>query len=319
MLGPNVEGEEREVDPSFNVLGWLWNTPLANRIARAELNPFIKGVILTGDLNQRYESGAKGERALAVRTETMGLTSSLAERFQELRCDYPTYGWAHKGGGTHIDHVFTNLPPEALVAGGTPSDPVWGSVSDHLPVCASFFIPEIGETARRGRKRTYKAKPNPSFRIKDKKDEKKKKTAFAIEWAKRRKGLKVHPAAGETISPEEDSLMLEFLCHQAVDIVEEIAPPPKQPKGKPRATGRRFCAAQERTTSSSRCSTTRWERRAGSRRTSTWGPGTKREPRLRSSSPGPKRRPRHGPKRRRTIPGPLYSTGGPPTLGNGGS
>jgi hypothetical protein len=167
----------------------------------------------------------------------MGLTSLLAERFQELRCNYPTYGWAHKGGGTHIDHVFTNLPPTALVAGGTPSDPVWGSVSDHLPVCASFFIPEIGETARRGRERTYKAKPNPSFRIKDKKDEEKKKTAFAVEWAKRRKGLKVHPATGETISPEADSLMLEFLCRQAVDIVEEIAPPPKQPKGKPRATG----------------------------------------------------------------------------------
>jgi hypothetical protein len=58
-----------------------------------------------------------------------------------------------------------------------------------------------------------------------------------VEWAKRRKGLKMHPAAGEAISPEADSLMLEFLCHQAVDIVEEIAPPPKQPKGKPRATG----------------------------------------------------------------------------------
>jgi hypothetical protein len=58
-----------------------------------------------------------------------------------------------------------------------------------------------------------------------------------VEWAKRRKGLKVHPAAGEAISPEADSLMLEFLCRQAVDIVEEIAPPPKQPKGKPRATG----------------------------------------------------------------------------------
>jgi hypothetical protein len=237
MTAPNVDGEEREVDKSFNVLDWLWNTPLANRIARAELNPLIKGVILTGDLNQRYESGAKGKRALAVRTETMGLTFSLAERFQELRCNYPTYGWAHKGGGPHIDHVFTSLPPESIVAGGTPSDPVWGSVSDHLPVCASFFLPEIRETERRGRKRTYKAKPNPSFRIKDKKDEEKKKAAFAVEWAKRRKGLKVHPAAGEAISPEADSLMLEFLCRQAVDIVEEIAPPPKQPKGKPRATG----------------------------------------------------------------------------------
>jgi hypothetical protein len=30
--------------------------------------------------------------------------------------------------------------------------------------------------------------------------------------------------------------MLEFLCRQAVAIVEEITPPPKQPKGKPRAT-----------------------------------------------------------------------------------
>jgi hypothetical protein len=49
---------------------------------------------------------------------------------------------------------------------------------------ASFFIPEIGETARRGRKRTYKAKPNPSFRIKDKKDEEKKKTAFAVEGSR---------------------------------------------------------------------------------------------------------------------------------------
>jgi hypothetical protein len=162
ILGPNVEGEVRAVDPSFNVLDWLWSTPLANRIARAKLNPSIKGVLLTGDLNQQYESGAKGERALAVRTESMGLTSSLAERFQELGCNYLTYGWAHKGGGTHIDHVFTSLPPEALVAGGTPSDPVWGSVSDHLPVCASFYIPEIGETERRGRKRTYQAKPNPS-------------------------------------------------------------------------------------------------------------------------------------------------------------
>jgi hypothetical protein len=52
------------------VLDWLWNTPLANRIARAELNPLIKGAILTGDLNQRYESGTKGERALAVQTGT---------------------------------------------------------------------------------------------------------------------------------------------------------------------------------------------------------------------------------------------------------
>jgi hypothetical protein len=247
MIAPNVDGKERKVDKGFNVLAWLWDTPLANRIARAELNPLIKGVILTSDLNQRYESGAKGEKALAVRTETMGLTSLLAERFQELRCDYPTYGWAHKGGGTHIDHVFTSLPPEALVARGTPSNPVWKSVSDHLPVCASFFIPEIRETERRGRQRTYKAKPNPSFRIKDKKYEEKKKAAFVVEWAKRRKGLKVHPAAGEAISPEDDSLMLEFLCRQAVDIVEEIAPPPKQPKGKPMATG---SAVRELTTSS---------------------------------------------------------------------
>jgi hypothetical protein len=103
-------------------------------------------------------------------------------------------------------------------------------------VCASFYIPEIRETARRGRQRTYKVKPNPSFRIKDKKDGEKKKAAFEVEWVKRRKGLKVHPAAEESISPEEDSLMLEFLCHQAVAIVEEIAPPPKHPKGKPRAT-----------------------------------------------------------------------------------
>jgi hypothetical protein len=48
-------------------------------------------------------------------------------------------------------------------------------------VCASFFIPEVRKTERRGRQRTYKAKPNPSFRIKDKKDEGKKKAAFAVE------------------------------------------------------------------------------------------------------------------------------------------
>jgi hypothetical protein len=115
----------------------------------------------------------------------MGLTSSLVERFQERRCDYPTYGWAHKGGGTHIDHVFRSLPPEVLLAGGTPSNLVWGSVSYHLPVCASFYIPEIRETARRGRKRTYKVNPNPSFCIKDKKDGEKKKVAFEVEWVPR--------------------------------------------------------------------------------------------------------------------------------------
>jgi hypothetical protein len=68
----------------------------------------------------RHESGAKAETALAVRTE----------RFQELHCNYPTYGRAHKGGGIYIDHVFTSLPPEAQVAGGSPSSPVWESVSD---------------------------------------------------------------------------------------------------------------------------------------------------------------------------------------------
>jgi hypothetical protein len=141
MTAPNVDGEEREVDKSFNVLDWLWNTPLANRIARAELNPLIKGVILTGDLNQRYESRAKGERALAVRTETIGLTSSLAERFQELRCDYPTYGWAHKGGGTHIDHVFTSLPPRSTSSGRNPVRPSVGKCIRPSPSVRELLYP----------------------------------------------------------------------------------------------------------------------------------------------------------------------------------
>jgi hypothetical protein len=65
-------------------------------------------VILTGDSNQRYESGAKAETVLAVRTETMGLTSSLAERFQEFHCDYAfeltrVLGHNGKGGAGYSD------------------------------------------------------------------------------------------------------------------------------------------------------------------------------------------------------------------------
>jgi hypothetical protein len=40
---------------SKNMLAWLWDHVLADRVPRAELNPTIKGMILTGDLNQKYD------------------------------------------------------------------------------------------------------------------------------------------------------------------------------------------------------------------------------------------------------------------------
>jgi hypothetical protein len=95
----------------------------------------------------------------------MGLYFSLAER-----CEFATYGMIHAGGGTHINHVFSSLPAEAFVAGGSPTRSEWNSISDHLSVCASFFIKQLQGLEGRGRRKTYKVKPNPSFRIKDPRD-----------------------------------------------------------------------------------------------------------------------------------------------------
>jgi hypothetical protein len=98
IFKPYKKAEGPDLDKKFSVLTWLWDQVLAARVARAELNPMIKGVILTGDLNHEYDGKANTKTALAVRTNTMGLYSSLADRFQQLNSKYATYGMMHTGG-----------------------------------------------------------------------------------------------------------------------------------------------------------------------------------------------------------------------------
>jgi hypothetical protein len=67
--------------------------------------------------------------------------------------------------GPHmIDHVFTLLPDQAMRAGGTPKGEQWLEVSDHLPVCGSFYFKQIQGMASR-RRNNYLVKLTPSLKL----------------------------------------------------------------------------------------------------------------------------------------------------------
>jgi hypothetical protein len=81
----------------------VWEVLIPDRVARSQLNSSHVGVILMGDLNQKYKAHKSKQHSLTTRTESMGLYASLIERFQVLESEYKTFHPMHETG-THIDH-----------------------------------------------------------------------------------------------------------------------------------------------------------------------------------------------------------------------
>jgi hypothetical protein len=74
----------------FDAISWIWDILIPDRVARSALNRGHVGVIMTGDLNHRYDHRDESCRSLRVRTEAMGLYTNLAERFKHLQSEYST-------------------------------------------------------------------------------------------------------------------------------------------------------------------------------------------------------------------------------------
>jgi hypothetical protein len=138
---PKMDSGEEKADSKrkFDGISWRWDILIPDRVARSALNRSHLGVIMTGDLNQRYDHRDESCRSPRVRTEATGLYTNLAERFKHLQSKYSTWGMMRDDlvGPYMIDHVFTLLPDQALRAGGSPKGEQWLEVSDHVGVFTS--------------------------------------------------------------------------------------------------------------------------------------------------------------------------------------
>ena len=230
------QGEEKDAAAKFDTSNWIWDFLVADKIGRSALNRNHVGVILTGDLNQIYDQGDETTQSLCVRTEALGLYTSLIERFQHVESEYHTHGMVGNNGGRHIDHVFSSLPDTALTAGGSPQGAQWIGLSDHLPMCASFYLKQLHGSEQGGRRQVYKGKPNAGFKFTDKADRETKKMLLAEKWAAFKIVTQIHPAAGDR-SVEADSNMLEYLSREVPAMVETMMKTPRKITGKAKATG----------------------------------------------------------------------------------
>jgi hypothetical protein len=98
--------------------------------------------------------------------------------------------------GPHmIDYVFTLLPDQAMHAGGSPKGEQWLEVSNHLPVCGSFYFDQIQGTVSKRRKK-YLAKPTPSLKLETAVDRAAAEADMTGAWKGLVKGLTIHPPAG---------------------------------------------------------------------------------------------------------------------------
>jgi hypothetical protein len=106
-------GEEKAaIKKKFDAISWIWDILIPDRVARSALNRSHVGVIITGDLNQKYDHRDESCRSLRVRTEAMGLYTNLAERFKHLQSEYSTWGMMRDDlvGPHMIDHVLARCP-----------------------------------------------------------------------------------------------------------------------------------------------------------------------------------------------------------------
>ena len=142
---PNTPAEEDLWQGDhFDAAQWTWHL-IGTAVAKARGNKRCLGVILMGDLNQTLCTPTD-TYPLEERTAELGLHHSLAERwFREKGYLYPTRNFFQAKPGRHIDHLYTTLLGEMLISGGSPTDPLWSALSDHLPIIGLFRIPEMSQ------------------------------------------------------------------------------------------------------------------------------------------------------------------------------
>jgi hypothetical protein len=92
-------------------------------------------------------------------------------------------------------------------------------VSDHLPVCASFYLPQQEGNQGKERRSVHAGKLAAIIRFKNLEDNAKKVVILSKEWHAIRDGVQVHP----------DGQMLEFLCRKTTEVVYKMAKKPKKP------------------------------------------------------------------------------------------
>ena len=140
------EEEFWDKNGEFDGMGYTWRL-ISNAVARSMDNSRHIGVILTGDFNQSLYDPDDTIK-LQERADALGLYTSLAAHFRRIGCEYPTHNFNTPKPGKHLDTMFTNLPGDTLVEGGSPTGWEWISLTDHLLVICRFFLAEMSQTKR---------------------------------------------------------------------------------------------------------------------------------------------------------------------------
>ena len=207
------EAEFWDDNGDFDAMGYTWRL-ISHSIARSMENSRHIGVILTGDFNQTL-SDPQDTVKLQERADAVGLYTSLAAQFRKIGQEYPTHNFCTAEPGKHLDTMFTNLPSDTLIDGGSPTSWEWTALSDHLLVIARFFLAEMMQTKRV----RLPKQPQPVTFDLSKKDSKQRiSDHFQHLTLAAREELQGEPLE----DPATTGRRLEFTCRRWVEMAQEV-------------------------------------------------------------------------------------------------